>query len=54
MASTTPARALGLERELGELRVGMAADLLVLTGKDLELAQVYVAGELLQRERGAE
>jgi len=45
MASTTPARALGLEREIGELRPGLAADLIVLRGKGLELEQVFVAGK---------
>jgi N-acetylglucosamine-6-phosphate deacetylase len=45
MASTTPARALGLERDLGELRPGLAADLIVLRGKGLEIEQVFVAGK---------
>jgi N-acetylglucosamine-6-phosphate deacetylase len=44
MASSTPARALGLEKELGELRQGLRADLLVLTGRELELSQVWVGG----------
>lgn len=44
MASETPARALGLDRELGTLRVGRAADLLVLEGPDLRLTRVVVAG----------
>jgi N-acetylglucosamine-6-phosphate deacetylase len=48
MASATPARALDLERELGALRPGLAADFLVLRGRDLELEQVWVGGELLQ------
>jgi N-acetylglucosamine-6-phosphate deacetylase len=47
MASATPARALGLERELGELRTGAAADLLVLRGKELEIEQVFVRGKPL-------
>jgi N-acetylglucosamine-6-phosphate deacetylase len=47
MASATPARALGLERELGELRPGLAADLLVLRGKELEIEQVFVRGKAL-------
>jgi N-acetylglucosamine-6-phosphate deacetylase len=47
MASGTPARALGLERELGELRPGLAADLLVLRGKELEIEQVFVRGKAL-------
>ncbi len=45
MASATPARALGLERELGELRPGLAADLLVLRGRELAIEQVFVAGK---------
>jgi N-acetylglucosamine-6-phosphate deacetylase len=45
MASTTPARALGLERELGELRAGLAADFIVLRGRELELEQVWIAGQ---------
>jgi N-acetylglucosamine-6-phosphate deacetylase len=45
MASTTPARALGLDREIGELRSGLAADVIVLRGKGLELEQVFVAGK---------
>jgi N-acetylglucosamine-6-phosphate deacetylase len=45
MASSTPARALGLERELGELRVGLLADLLVLSGRELELSQAWVGGQ---------
>ena len=44
MASSTPARALGLEKELGELRVGLLADLLVLSGAELELSQAWVGG----------
>jgi N-acetylglucosamine-6-phosphate deacetylase len=44
MASTTPARALGLERELGELRVGLAADFIVLRGRELELAETWIGG----------
>jgi N-acetylglucosamine-6-phosphate deacetylase len=44
MASSTPARALGLERELGELRPGLLADLLVLEGRELALSQVWVGG----------
>ncbi|MBI5362630.1 MAG: amidohydrolase family protein [Planctomycetes bacterium] len=45
MATATPARALGLEKELGALRIGLAADFLVLRGKELTLEAVYVAGE---------
>lgn len=43
MASETPARALGLERELGRLVPGARADLLVL-GPELELREVLLAG----------
>jgi N-acetylglucosamine-6-phosphate deacetylase len=45
MASETPARALGLEGELGVLAVGARADLLVLAPPKLALVEVYVAGE---------
>ena len=44
IASTTPAAALGLEKEIGALRTGLAADLIVLRGKGLELEQVFVGG----------
>ncbi len=44
MSSTTPARALGLAHEIGELRPGLAADLLVLRGRSLEIEEVWVAG----------
>lgn len=47
MASSTPARALGLEREIGDLRPGLAADFIVLRGRELELEQVWVGGQLL-------
>lgn len=45
MASTTPARALGLGGELGVLAVGAGADLLVLRGPELELERVVVRGQ---------
>jgi len=45
MASETPARALGREHEFGTLRVGAAADFLVLRGPELRLDAVHVAGE---------
>lgn len=45
MGSETPARALGLERELGALRPGLQADLVVLRGPELALDAVYVAGK---------
>ena len=44
MASTSPARALGLDSELGALRPGLAADLIVLAGPELDLQRVLVAG----------
>ena len=44
IASATPACALGLEKEIGALRIGLAADLIVLRGKGLELEQVFVGG----------
>lgn len=47
MASETPARALGLEGELGVLAPGARADLLVLSPGDLTLEEVRVGGRLL-------
>lgn len=44
MATTTPARALGLEGRIGELRPGLAADLIVLSGRELALAAVWIGG----------
>jgi len=44
IASATPAAALGLAKEIGSLRIGLAADLIVLRGKVLELEQVFVDG----------
>jgi imidazolonepropionase-like amidohydrolase len=44
MASATPARALGLEREFGVLSVGARADLIVLQGRELTLQRVLVGG----------
>jgi N-acetylglucosamine-6-phosphate deacetylase len=46
MTSTTPARALGLDR-VGELRAGFAADLVVLD-RDLQVAAVMARGDWLQ------
>ena len=43
MASTTPARVLGLEREIGAIAEGMAANLVVL-GADLEVEATMVLG----------
>ena len=45
MASETPARALGLEHELGRIVVGARADLLVLDPRTLALREVLVGGE---------
>lgn len=47
MASTTPARALGLEAERGVLRPGARADLLVLEGPELALREVRVGGQIV-------
>jgi N-acetylglucosamine-6-phosphate deacetylase len=49
MASETPARALGLERELGCLVSGARADLIVLDARTLALREVLLAGEPLRR-----
>lgn len=49
MAATTPARALGLDRELGILAVGARADVLVLDPRTLELREVFVGGERVTR-----
>ena len=50
MASATPARALRLEDELGTLRVGARADLLVLSGPDLIPGEVLIGGNPVQIE----
>jgi N-acetylglucosamine-6-phosphate deacetylase len=47
LASETPARALGLEREIGALRPGLRADLIVLRGAGLELEEVWISGTRL-------
>ena len=44
MASLTPARILGVEQEIGSLKVGKKADLLVLD-EELNVKKVYVGGE---------
>jgi len=46
-ASETPARALGIEDERGRLVPGARADLIVLHGPDLALAQVLVGGRAI-------
>jgi N-acetylglucosamine-6-phosphate deacetylase len=43
MASTTPARALGLQDEIGALEAGMRADLVVLS-PDLQVKRVMRSG----------
>jgi N-acetylglucosamine-6-phosphate deacetylase len=48
MASHTPARALGVEKDLGSLQLGARADLIVLGGAALDLQQVWVAGVDIQ------
>lgn len=47
MASESPARALGLERELGRLVPGAHADLIVLEPGTLALREVVIGGETL-------
>jgi N-acetylglucosamine-6-phosphate deacetylase len=47
MASATPARALGLNGELGVLAPRARADLIVLRGPQLELVEVRVGGEVV-------
>ena len=46
LASLTPARIAGWERDVGSIEVGKRADLLVLS-EGLEVEQVYLDGELL-------
>jgi N-acetylglucosamine-6-phosphate deacetylase len=46
MASTTPARVLGLADRVGSLAVGLDADLVVMNGS-FELQQVMVKGSWL-------
>ncbi len=48
MASETPARALGLERDRGRLAAGLRADLLVLDPDSLALREVWVTGTRLE------
>ena len=51
MASETPARALGIEKDRGSLAPGLRADLLVLAPDTLALREVWVAGERLDASR---
>lgn len=52
MGSETPARALGLEADLGRLAPGLRADLIELDPLDLSLRAVTVGGTRALRERG--
>lgn len=54
MASEAPARALGLEGELGRLVPGARADLLLLAARDLALEGVLLGGEALEPAPGRE
>ncbi len=49
MASLTPARILGIEKEVGSLEPGKRADLVVLDA-ELNVKQVYVGGERVRSE----
>jgi N-acetylglucosamine-6-phosphate deacetylase len=49
MASETPARALGLEREIGRLAPGARADLILLDPLSLELREVRIQGRRVAR-----
>jgi N-acetylglucosamine-6-phosphate deacetylase len=51
MASTTPARLLGLQDRLGAIRPGYLADLTVLDG-DLQVTAVFVRGRLEYQRKG--
>jgi N-acetylglucosamine-6-phosphate deacetylase len=53
MASLTPARIAGFDRELGSLEVGKRADLVVLNG-NLEVREVYIGGQLVMHTGGAD
>ena len=49
MASTNPARAVGLSDELGAIAVGKRADLVILSDS-LALEQVIIGGEVYSKE----
>ena len=51
MASETPARALGLQAQIGRLAVGARADLVVLEGNELALDRVLVHGDEVARPK---
>ena len=53
MASSTPARRIGLEKEKGYLKVGYDADI-VLLDHELNVQYVMVGGTILDRETGEE
>lgn len=50
MATLTPARILGIDAERGSLAVGKIADLVILS-QDLQVRDVYLAGERFQDRR---
>ena len=52
MASLTPARVAGREQEIGSIKPGKLADLVVLDGA-LRVRQVYVGGQLIHEEPGS-
>ena len=49
MAATTPARVVGLGRSKGRIEPGYDADL-VLFDKDIQVEEVYLAGERVARQ----
>ncbi len=52
MATLTPARVLGVEKEIGSLEVGKRADFVVLD-RELNVRRVFVGGQEVLGERGA-
>lgn len=46
-ATSTPAKAIGMEREIGCIRAGARADLLILD-EHLELEKVIIGGQIWQ------
>ena len=51
MASLTPARIAGCERDVGSITTGKLGDVLVLD-RELNIRQVYLAGQRLKSEQG--
>lgn len=52
-ASLNPAKAMGLEDEIGDIRPGLLADLLIVSPQ-MELERVYIGGkEITQKRRGS-